>query len=55
MIVPFPMAFFSSATPANRAPEVGKEAPASGDTVTDADILLGLVGGPLPWWRHIGW
>lgn len=23
--------------------------------LTDADILLGLVGRPLPWWRHIGW
>src|SRR3990167_2324086 len=29
------------------------EAPAS--LVTDADILLGLVGRPLPWWRFLGW
>lgn len=27
----------------------------AGLTVTDADILLGLVGRPLPWWRLIGW
>lgn len=23
--------------------------------VSDADILLGLVGRPLPWWRFLGW
>lgn len=78
MIVPFPMAFFTSATPAADSREGSTAGPAllsekeatrqagvlpaplhaegsAGLTVTDTDILLGLVGRPLPWWRHIGW
>lgn len=83
MIVPFPMAFFTLATPAADSREGSTAGPAllsekgasaptlkgragvlpaplhaegsAGLTITDADILLGLVGRPLPWWRLIGW
>lgn len=59
MIAPFPGGLLRvGAEGTSPVESSGQEAvPSAADRseVTDADILLGLVGRPLPWWRLIGW
>lgn len=53
MIVPFPVLLRPGAE--DFVKEASESSAAERTEITDADILLGLVGRPLPWWRHIGW